>query len=338
MKVWEITEPHQIRRIEISDAVTPVGSAKVKLLKAGISYSDAEIYSGDTRVRYPIVPGHQAVGVISEVGENNRGLAKGQRVFVNPYVPCNSCIGCISGNYEMCANLKTMGLDTEGLLRDFAVIPVENLYQLPSNVKDNDALFIEHTAIAVRVFSELDVQKGEHLAIHGSSIVGLILAQVALYYQAIPILIDNNAYHLECAREMNVYYTIDSSVEDAAQKLMQLTGGRGCEKVAHMASSSRALRSALDFCGNGAKLAVVGHNLRSILKESAYSDIIDKQLTLIGINNSYDYIENGINLIANKAVQPGALVDKEISFDEVPALLRELEESHYHNNKVIVKL
>jgi len=338
MKVWEISEPRRLRQVNITDAVTPEGYAKVRIIRAGLSFSDAELFEGSSRAHYPIVPGHQAVGILSEIGENNHGLEKGQRVFINPYLPCNVCFGCLNEDYERCANMKVMGLDTQGLLRDFAVVPVENVFQLPSNVKDNDALFIEHTAIAIRIFNELGVKKGEHLAIHGASLVGVILAQVALYYQAIPILIDNNAFHLQSAQQLGIYYTIDASTEDASQRLLQLTGGRGCEKVAHMASSARTLRSALDFCGNGATLAVVGHNLRSILKESAYAEIIDKQLTLVGINNSCEHIANGINLIANKAVTPSALIDREITFDEVPEVLAHFSKTTYAHNKIVVKI
>ena len=90
-------------------------------------------------------------------------------------------------------------------MRDFAVMPQKNLRTLPENVNIEDAIYVEYIATAIRLLDELDIQKGSTSPWGGHP--GNIIAQLVIYYQAIPILIDGNEKNLEIAKQSNIYYT-----------------------------------------------------------------------------------------------------------------------------------
>ncbi len=83
------------------------------------------------------------------------------------------------------------------------------MYSIPDRLKDEEAVFTEHTAMAINVISKLKIDKGEHLVIVGATSIGIILAQVAMYHQAVPIVVDMRDELLESARRAGVYYTIN---------------------------------------------------------------------------------------------------------------------------------
>ena len=99
------------------------------------------------------------------------------------------CYFCKTQDYCNCQNMGIYGLNRDGFLRDFAVLPPKNLRLLPENVQIGDAIFVEYIATAIRLLDKIDIQKGDHVAIMGGDILGNIIAQLVIYYQAIPILI-----------------------------------------------------------------------------------------------------------------------------------------------------
>ena len=169
--------------------------AKVRITKAGISESDIQLYAGGGS--YPIVPGRQGAGVVSEIAEDNpAGLKKGDRVFLNPYIPCRNCFHCKTNRPELCPDMSILGVNRDGFLRDFANIPLENLMRLPEQVSDTEAIFTEYISLAHEILDTLGIEKGDHIAIVGGDVLGNILAQLAIFHQAIPVLIDSHEQNL----------------------------------------------------------------------------------------------------------------------------------------------
>lgn len=337
MKVWTITEPGVLETTEITDAITPEGYAKVRIVRAGLSVSDADLLRGEKNVTYPVIPGHQGVGIISEIGANDHGFEKGQRVVVSATLPCGKCLNCNADHADRCSSMRMMGISAEGLLRDFAVVPIDNLYQLPQQVKDDEAIFAEHIAMAVRIFQDLGVKKGDYIAIAGATLIGLLLCQVALYYQAIPIVVDNSEFRIAAARTSGAYYLVNAADEDPVRRIREITGGRGCERVAYFTSGNENLSHALEYAAYGGRIAIAGWGYDHTKLNADYHIVLSKQLTLLGINNPENYMTVAINLLANRIANMDVLTSKMISFDEVPATLREMVSDPYRFIKVIVK-
>lgn len=320
-------------------ASQPVGEncVKIKVLKAAVTHSDNLIYGGSRAVKYPLTLGRHCVGMVTEVGEAVKNFARGNKVAVSPIKACRKCSECAAGRFDSCLNKLEYGISEDGFFRDFAVVGAEDLYKLPERIEDCEALFLEQIATAINIINKLGLEKGEHIAIVGATVTGIILAQVAIYYQAVPILMDLRRDRLDIAANFGVYYTVDTTESDPYKKIFSLTGGRMAETCAYMAQGVMPLTRSFDFLSHRGRMAVCTPDRDKELNADLHS-IVEKQLDLFGISGMGKNIQSAINMLANKSVKVAPLISKEVGFDAVSAALEEMGQHPDKYVKVIVNM
>ncbi len=336
MKAWQLTDAYEIEQFKRAEQINPNKDVKVKITKTMITKDDVTLFNGDDRPSYPLIPGRFAIGIIVETGENSYGIEKNQRVYLDPISSCGSCYPCTIGQPKNCSKFFISGRNSEGFLKDFAVVPYGNIYQLPKSVSDDEALFIEYIALAISVIDRLRIQKGEHVAVIGGNVIGNIIAQLLIYYQAVPIIIDDNDANLEIAKRSGIYYTLkaDGRLE---KEVSELTGARMTPKVVYVTSCGINTESALKISRANAIVAFAGFNYSNIRVN--FSQAMQKQLNIYCVTNGYGNAEASINLIANHAINMHNFnLAKATAFD-IPKILKEsdanLKEEQEINNYVV---
>lgn len=205
MKAWHI---ENLERIKLVESVLPKkdGEVKLKMSKVAISSTDFAYFASDTPNKDAslTVPGHSAVAYMSE-DDDRLGLKMGARAVVSPFVMHEE---------HGVKKVSVLGVDVNGLLSDFVSVPAENVYALPDGVPDDEAIFAEYIALGNNVLNSLEAGKGDFLVIVGASTLGLIIAQLALYYQMIPVLVDLDAEKLALAASWGVYYTLNPTYDN----------------------------------------------------------------------------------------------------------------------------
>jgi len=335
MKVWRIHAPNDVREEEMT---IPVGESciKIKVLYTALSLPDNLLLSGKLAVDYPIIPCRTCVGMVSEVGASVKSLVRGDIVAVKPFSACGSCPSCKQNLTHECQNKLIYGRNEDGFLRDFAVIPATDAIKLPESLgATKDAVFLEHIDMCISAISKLDLDKGQHLVIMGATSMGIILAQIAMYYQVIPIIVDVRQDFLDKAKDLDVYYTINSMQTDASKKIFALTGGRMADAVAFMTAATLPVSQAFDFVKKGGKAALLGWENTSNDLSYSYSQIIDKQLEVYGVSGSNNNYFSAINMLANKAVRVSDLIGDVIETKDIPNYLKSFENKDKYFKTVI---
>ncbi|MBP5193273.1 MAG: alcohol dehydrogenase catalytic domain-containing protein [Clostridia bacterium] len=319
MKAWQLTKEYEFEQIKRSESISEGREVKVKVTKSMLSKDDITLYNGEDKPTYPLIPGRFAIGVIIETGDGSFGHEKNSRVYLDPITSCRKCYSCTIGQPKDCSNFQIAGRNAEGFLKDFAVIPHENIYQLPKSVSDNEALFIEYISLAISVIDKLQIQRGEHVAVIGGNLVGNILAQLIIYYQAVPIIIDDNDKNLEIAKRSGIYYTLksDGKIE---KEVSELTGGRMTPKVVYVTSCGINTEVALKVSRANATVAFVGFNYSNIRVN--FAQAMQKQLNFYCITNGYGNAEASINLIANHAINMNNFVLSKANFSDTPKVFK----------------
>jgi threonine dehydrogenase-like Zn-dependent dehydrogenase len=336
MKSWKITKPKNIELASVSDTIFDPKFVKVKILRAGISNIDINIYRGDIKgVSYPVAPARQGTGIISEILENDKGLSKSDRVYISPYISCGECLPCLSGKPQLCENMQIFGKHRDGLLADFAIVPISNLYKLPDAVDKEKVMFIDYIALSKAALDKLKISKGEHIVIIGAGKLGNILSQLTMYYQAVPILVDDDDERLELSKKSGVYYTVNIKKQDALRFIKEVTGGRMTENVVHISNSSIPVDDSLELAGMGSRIAIIGNENNAL--KADFNTVLFKQLSVVGVNTGYDNIYTAINLLANKTIDTANLVEQTIGFDDVPKLFKTLSEQKTMHFQIIVE-
>lgn len=326
MKAWQIADKKQIRIIE-EVQTRDVDELKIKITKAALSSTDIAIYEGKGDC-YPIIPARAAIGLVSEA---TGAFKLGEKVVIDPYVmPDDGIKG--AGRVP---DVKVMGVDVDGLLRDYVVVPKSNAHILPEGIKDSAALFVEYIAIGIKTLDVLNIEKGDYIVIAGAGTLGTIIAQLALYYQSIPILVDTDASLLALAESFGVFYTVNPTLCDTQERILELTSGRLADHTIYSLKCPILPYLVLNFTKDCGNVAVTGYN-RFVDKEFKLDAILKKQLMVVGVENGVGAIQSAINMLATGVIKTDGLCGKEISFDELPALLKETEEFPLKYNKVFV--
>ncbi len=332
MKVWQITAPFQIEEVERPDKLEASNEVKVKITKSLISDMEAHAYSGELKVTYPVIPGRFATGIVVETGEDCFGIEKNQRVYISGINACENCTNCKLDNSAFCTNLQIAGENTDGFLKDFAVVKTSSLFALPQSVTDADAMFIERVALAESVLDSLEVQKGDHVAIIGGGIVGNLLCQLLIYKQVVPILIENDDYLLDIAKKCGIYYTLKAD-KDLIKNVMNITGGRMTQGATYMNTSSLDPSLPFTLCAPYRNIIYAGfyYNNFTVKMEEAFK----KHLTIKEVTSGYGHIPTAINLLATKSINVSKFELEMVEQEDIIATIKEIAE---HSKKRTIPL
>ena len=296
--------------------------ARVKIARASLCPSDIAIFQGKLQ-KQQIVPSRCALGLISE--SKKPTLAKGLRVFISPY------------HFDKESKVKIASLDFDGYLSDFAVADNNDIYVVPEYIEDEAVTFIEDVAMAIKTCSLIKIKETHYVALFGATHLNVILGQFALYYQAIPIIIDTDEDALSIAEGHGIYYTINSQKEDVFEKIVEITSGNLVEHIVVdtdiMPNPSAEILKAATI---GGTVAFVGYNttLDNLKLNASY--IVSRQLSIFGINDGIGEIEPAINMLATGVINVDDLLEKMYDFSEVEEAFSNLS-SKKHRFKNIIR-
>src|ERR1035438_8403858 len=171
---------HAVGDLRISEVPVPApepGMSLVRVTAVGICGSDlhwwGEAGIGDATLTHPLILGHEAAGVIAE------GPRKGERVAIDPAVPCGACRSCRDGHRNLCSHTKFAGhAGQDGVMRDFMAWPSELLRSLPDALTDAEGSLLEPLGVAIHALDLGHVRLGASVAVVGCGPNGLLLTAV----------------------------------------------------------------------------------------------------------------------------------------------------------------
>jgi threonine dehydrogenase-like Zn-dependent dehydrogenase len=141
----------------------------IKVRAAGICGSDLEMVRGNrVDVTPPRIPGHEVAGEVSEVGSQTSRFKLGDRVVVEPIISCNECRNCKVGRYNICRNLKFMGVHIDGAFAEFFVAPENRIYRIPDRLSFEAGAVLEPTAVGVHVVERAQIAAGDTVVVIGA--------------------------------------------------------------------------------------------------------------------------------------------------------------------------
>lgn len=317
MKVWKLLSPKVIAEEERPDSIASPTQAKVKIAKVLIAYPEIRAYTGAAGIRYSRVPGMYAIGVVVEAGEGCVKVEKNTRVFLDGVAPCGECAECKKGNKDGCLSPQIAGINKDGFLRDFIVAEEADLSPLPPSVSDDCALYTGLISLCEDIAGTLDAAKGTHVAVIGAGETGNILAQLLIYHQAVPILIDSDEERLAAAAACGVYYTLKAD-ENLLAGVSEITGGRMAEGCVYTSFNGLSPDLPFDLAAPCGKVIYAGMEFAEMsvhLKKA-----LDKKLTVTGVTGDCPQSAAAINLLVNKAVDLAPFLAEETDASDIPAL------------------
>ena len=202
------------------------GEALVRVTLAGICNTDYEITKG--YMGYCGVLGHEAVGIVEEVNDVDKSLV-GKRVVPEISYGCKEpdCPWCAQKLYRHCPNRHTLGIfHKDGVFAQYFTMPVEVLFEVPENVPDEQAVFVEPLAAALEILEQHHIKPFEKVVILGDGKLGLITALALNALNIDVILVGKHLNKLDIARAQGCKTSLlnDFPVEKKYDVVVEATG------------------------------------------------------------------------------------------------------------------
>lgn len=322
MKVYKASGNNSIT-VEVMEQPQDTSLVKVKISQIMLTHQDLNFFKGSVKADYPHPLGSIAVGIVSD-DRNEYGLKRGTKVIIDPY-ECD-----INDRLDIPGKVKTCGLERDGLFSDFVYLPLDKITPFPEEVHDNEAIFAVKIATAMETINSFRVSKGDYIVIIGGNSLCNIIAQLAMYFQLIPIVVDNNEIYLKKMEENGIYYTINSTKEVPYDKVMELTGGRMAEHTVYEASSGAPSSFLFSLAKEGGDCTVVSENKFQRKMEADLNFISRKQLRVKGVSSGAHEIDSAINILAQKILNFKDLIDNRYALEDANSAFKELDEAQGH--------
>lgn len=252
------------------------GEVRVKLAACAICHSDITYAEGAWGGTLPAVYGHEAAGVVTELGPGVKGLNIGDHVIVTLIRYCGSCYYCSQGNLTLCET--KFPLDAQGRLKDahekqvlqalrtgaFAeevVVEQSQVVPIPKDVPLDSASLLACGVVTGlgAVVQSARVTAGSSVVVIGAGGVGINSIQGARIAGAHPIIaVDLMDAKLESATVFGATHSVNAAAADARAQIQALTQGRGADYVFVTVGSTKAMEQGLGFLRRGGTIVLVG--------------------------------------------------------------------------------
>lgn len=189
------------------------GECLIKVTRAGICNTDIELLLG--YMGFTGTPGHEFCGIIEQA---HTPELIGSRVVGEINLGCGSCNFCLSGNKEHCPNRSVLGiLNKQGAFAEYLTLPEQNIHVLPDCIRDDEAIFIEPLAAALRISQQVMFDAEKRIAILGDGKLGLLIAEVLAQYPALDVtLFGHHKEKLDLLADNSIQTTTTYHAEDHA--------------------------------------------------------------------------------------------------------------------------
>ncbi|MHB1334768.1 MAG: NAD(P)-dependent alcohol dehydrogenase [Candidatus Humimicrobiaceae bacterium] len=307
------------KKIELRDIPIPKineNQVLVRIKEVGLCGSDVSFYNsgrvGDLQVlTEPIILGHESSGVIESVGKNVRNFKEGDRVSIEPGIPCYKCEYCRSDNYNLCSSLEFLTIPPRnGAFCEYIAYYPNFLYKIPDNVSYTEAALVEPLSVGYTAALKSKVKPGSVVGVIGCGPIGLSCLEMSKAAGATKIFAtDISDYNLSIARKHGAYKFIDTSKENLQEIVNEEIQGNGLEAVIEAVGIEKTVNEALSIVRRGGIVSLIG----------CHADLINISLPSIvfkgiKINGIFRYSNSYPNVI-------GLLASKKINFDNIDSNL-----------------
>ena len=309
-----VTAPFEAAFQKEEAPIPEPGQLLCRPLRIGYCGTDRLIYAGQMPAApFPRVPGHEVVAEVLE-DHSDRGLTPGTRIVADPYKNCGRCHACQNGRPNCCRSNQTLGVQRDGIMRELFTLDAARAHILPEDEDVRRYVLAEPLTLALHVLQRAGDVKGRWCLVAGVGNVGSLVLKVLHQAGARVIAWSLSDSTLQKARELGAEYAVKASDSDADAQVMEITQGEGVSVAIECAGKSEAVEACLRLAAFAGKVILHGHSKEiSAIKGS---DIVFKELDILGSRNSHGCFPKAIDWLSHDIQQWNALISHRFTWPE----------------------
>lgn len=342
--------------------VPRAGEVLVRVVGCGVCHTDLHVMKGEVGFPTPCVLGHEVSGVVETLGDGVTGFATGDRVAGSFIIPCGRCRHCVRGHEDLCESFfafnrlrgqlydgetrlfrpdgSPIAMYSMGGLAEYCVIPETDLFHVPDRIPLADAAVLGcsvFTAVgAVRNVGR--IRPGDTVAVVAVGGVGLNIVQTARAFGASRVIaVDIDADKLDLAERLGATDTVDARERDAAERVRELTGGRGVDVAFEAIGSKQTVESAIQMVDDGGAVVLVGIAPAGVTAELPVAHIVRRKIRILGSYGARARTDMPlvIDLVSSGRIRIDTLISERFALDSAGEAYRKLSEGRILGRAVV---
>ena len=293
----------------------------IRMKTLGVCGSDIHYYVsgkiGSQVVQYPFTVGHEGAGLVEAVGSGVTRVKPGDRIAIEPAMPCWECDQCRAGRSHTCRNLRFLGCpgQAEGSLSEHIVMPETSCYPIPGSMSFDQAAISEPLAIGLYAVRQSIPMKGAKIGILGFGPIGMSVMLPALALGAKEIYVtDKIDERLKIARESGATLTANPDREEVVARIAGAEPGL-LDVVFECCGQQEAMDHAVDLLKPGGKLMIIG-----IPEFDRWTMPVDesrhKELCIQHVRRQNEAVQPALDMIEKGEVKVDAMVTHRFGFSD----------------------
>lgn len=276
------------RSYAVTDLPVPdvgAGEVRIQVKQVGVCGTDLHIHNGDFNAVFPLIPGHELVGVVDAVGDGVTRFAVGEHVSVNPNIFCGTCDYCLSGRLILCSDAKGLGSNYAGFFAEYVTVPANLVFSVEGLPLDT-AVFTEPAACAMHGLETLALRPGSSALVLGAGPTGQLLAQLIASGGASSVTVAGpTQFKLDRATALGATATVRlerGDPEGNKQRVLDASGGAGYDVVVEATGATEVGDICVPLTRNGGTVLIYGVARADEVVRFHPFDVFRREITIKG--------------------------------------------------------
>ena len=337
MKAIQIKAERQMAVVDVPAQEMKSGEVMLRLDYVGFCGSDLSTFLGkNPMVKMPVIPGHEVGAVIEKVGAGvPESLKPGMTVTVNPYTNCGKCASCRNGRVNACQYNETLGVQRNGAMREFIVLPWEKV--IPAGqLSTRTCALIEPMSVGFHAVNRAQVTDIDVVVVIGCGMVGMGAIVRSALRGATVIAADIDDEKLALAKEMGAAYTVNTKTEDVHARLQEMTGGFGPDVIIEAVGSPVTYQMAVNEVAFTGRVVCIGYAKTDVSFQTKL--FVQKELDIRGSRNAQPSDFRAVIHYLERGTCPvDRLISNEVSPEGAPEAMQQWTENPGKVFRILVK-
>lgn len=286
MKKLVLTDFNHVEVVEAPIPEPGPGQAVIRIKYAGICGSDLHVFAGlHPTAKPPLVMGHEACGTLYAINSDRTDVKVGDKVCCHTVKPCGACEGCCTGRENLCAAVKIMGTNFDGVFTQYILVDADRVIRFRDDVDEKIAALVEPLTVGVHDLRRAGLRAGESVFVSGAGPIGLIIGIMARFSGAAQVVLSEiDPIRIRMAEDFG-FTVVNPADGDFEEVCRAATAGEGFDKAFEITSVQSSFNTCVRQLKRGGVMIQVGMPPAGKLFSLDINKIIYSECDLRGVRH-----------------------------------------------------
>lgn len=306
-------------RVEMRDVGKPEIGPDEVLIKtkfAGVCGTDLHILGGRFPVKEGVIIGHEASGIVEEVGEDVQTIKLGEEVVCAPYLFCGECIPCRAGRYNVCMNRRHLGIEVDGLFAEYFKLPAYAVYPAPEGMSLEEGAVVEPASVGYHAVQRVSPTPSDSVVIIGAGPIGLLILESISAFGCQKIIVSELIdKRLRLAETLGAHRVVNPDRENLKEIVKEETDGVGADIVIEAVGIPETVAETVGLVRSAGKICIVGLSREPV--EFDFLSLVRREIDIITSDASRMGYEKIHELVAKKIIDVRPLITHTFQLEDI---------------------